>query len=164
MRRKVLSHVGVIVAVLLPTGAVAQVQSVASLPYLTLKVTLTHTVSGIPRLVEEFSTSDEQHHNVFCISGFRDVQYVLRDQAGAIVPAIKEPWKRGTDMQYFGDVTTGPHGSDPCKTLKDDKAYRIVLLSDLYSKLSPGTYSLQITLAPRGTTDRANLPPMTVKI
>lgn len=167
MRCKVLSGVGVILAVLLPTSTVAQVQSVASLPYLTLKVTLTRTVSGIPRLVEEFFTSDEQHHNVFCISGFKDVQYVLRDQTGAIVPAIKEPWKRGTDMQYSGGMSwnpKGPNGSDPCKAIKDDKAYRIVLLSDLYSKLNPGTYSLQLTLAPRGTNDRASLPPMTVKI
>jgi hypothetical protein len=139
----------------------------ASLPYLTLKVTLTRTVDGTPRLDEEFSTSDPANHNVFCISGFFDVEYLLKDASGRIMPATKDPWRRGTDMQYVSGMSwnpKGPSGPDPCKAIKADKAFRFILLSYYYPSLRPGTYTLQITLAPRGRSDRATLAPLAIKI
>lgn len=146
-------------------SALAQEVGVASLPYMTVKVTLTRTAAGVPRLEEAFSTNDSRNHNVFCISGFLDLQYVLKDATGKEIPPSKAPWTRGTDMQYSGGMSwnpKGPEGSDQCKAIKTDKAFRVVLLPVLYPDLPHGMYTLRIVLAPRGTGDRATSAPLAV--
>lgn len=83
------------------------------------------------------------------------------------MPVDKEASTRSGDMQNASGMSRdpkGPSGPDPCKAMKDNKAYRVVLLFDLYPELRPGTYTLQITLAPRGTSDKASLAPITIKI
>jgi hypothetical protein len=145
-------------------SALAQEQvRAASLPYLTVRVALTHTPAGVPRLEETFSTNDPRNHNLYCISGFLDLKYVLRGSAGKEIPASKDPWTRGTDMQYSRGMSwnpKGPEGSDPCKAIKTDKAFRVVLLPVLYPNLPHGMYTLRVVLAPRGTGDRATSAPL----
>lgn len=147
-------------------SALAQEQvGIASLPYMTVKVTLTHTADGVPRLEEAFSTNDSRNHNVFCISGFLDLKYVLKDAAGKEIPPSKDPWTRGTDMQYSGGMSwnpKGPEGPDPCKAIRADKAFRVVLLPVLYPNLPHGMYTLRVVLAPRGTGDRATSAPLAI--
>lgn len=117
----------------------------ASVPHLTLRVRLDTNDAGVPKLTEYFSTDDPQNHSVACISGFLDVTYILRDRLDHVIPA-------------------GPHPAlSACTTLEQAQATRSVLISDLYSNLPPGIYTLQMTLAPRGQIDRADLSPLTVE-
>lgn len=117
----------------------------ASVPHLTLRVRLDTNDAGIPKLTEYFSTDDPENHSVACISGFLDVAYVLRDRLDHVVSA-------------------GPHPAlNACTTLEQAQATRSILISDLYPNLSPGIYTLQMTLAPRGQLDRADLSPLTIE-
>ncbi len=97
------------------------------------------------------------------MSGFYDVKYVLRNRSGKIVPTDNQPWKRGSDMiEGGGGYVQG--APDPCKTSRVGSVTRAVLLSDYYPNLKHGTYTLLMTLAPRNTTARANLAPITIKL
>jgi hypothetical protein len=117
----------------------------ASVPHLSLRVRLDTDDAGLPKLTEYFSTDDPQNHSVACVSGFLDVSYVLRDRLDHVIAA-------------------GPHPApNACTTLEQVDATRSVLISDLYPNLSPGIYTLQITLAPRNQLDRADLSPLTVE-
>ena len=135
----------------------------ASLPYLTLKVTLFTDNEGKPALYELFSTNDPYKHSVFCMSGFDDVQYLLRDASGQLVAVNKAARKSGSDIiSGGGGYAVGAPNS--CKGIFGERVLRRLALSWLYPQLSPGTYSLQIILAPRGTPNRATLTPLTIKI
>jgi hypothetical protein len=156
---------GYISGIMAPPCVLAQEGAMreASLPYLTLRVHLSQNYAGVPKLVEYFSTADARRHSVVCVSAFFDVRYVLKDGSNQVVPIDKEPWKHGSDqISGGGGYATGM--SDPCKTIKQDQATRAVLLTYFYPNLAPGLYTLQITLAPRGTNDRATLAPLTVKV
>ena len=63
-----------------------------------------------------------------------------------------------------GSAGTVPGAPDPCKTVKVDRITKSVLLSWFYPNLPHGVYTLRITLAPRGTAERATLPPFTIKV
>jgi hypothetical protein len=132
-----------------------------SLPDLSARVHLVYTSDGRPVLVVLFSTSDPDHHTVACVSAHRNLQYVLRDSSGTIVPVNPDGWKYPDGVKSSG---FGPGGiKDPCANPVAEMQIR-VLLSDFYPKLSHGTYTLQITVAPRGQSGRAISAPMTVKI
>lgn len=134
----------------------------ASLPHLTVSVSLDHASSGEPVLIEDFRTDSPYAHSVFCISGFSDMVYVLRDSNGAV---IKQTGTGGMDVQSGGIGEPVGGSWDPCKTVGADFQRRVVLLRYLYPQLAPGEYTLYVTLAPRGSPGRASLdPPFTVRI
>jgi len=158
---------GVIIAAL-PPSVPAQERAVrtVALPYLKVEITLV-PVSNPPDFVlrERFSTNDPKNHNVFCISGLRDVRYNLRDSSGKTVSLATNAFDHA-DVRSGGGMWNpeGPLGPDPCKAIKDDQAYRSVVFSWLYPNLKPGRYSLQIVLAPRGNPDRATTAPFSITI
>lgn len=150
-----------------PATALAQIELSASTPSVTLRVRVTANYAGEPEFREEFSANDPERLSVLCMSGFYDVRYVLRDPYGNVVPTDNQPWKRGSDMiqgggGYVSDVNA--RAKDACTSSRVPRVYRAVLLSDYYPNLKHGTYTLEITLAPRGTKDRASLPPITIKV
>ncbi len=114
-------------------------------------------------LVEQFTTDSPYQHTVICISGIYDMKYVLRNSSGAVI--TKSPNAEGGPPFGGGGTPSGPTrvGStatpDPCKTIGANTQQRRVLLYELYPHLPHGTYTLQITLAPRGTHDQATLSP-----
>lgn len=144
------------------SAAAAQGDRRISLPFITLQISLSHNYLRDIIIIETFSTNDPVHHNVLCRSGFLDVRYTLRNSAGDIVPVNKEPWTRGSD-QVLGSAANMP-GADPCATAHTPVSERRVLLSNLYPDLPHGTYSLQITLAPRGRADSVSAQPITITI
>jgi hypothetical protein len=156
---------GFISAVAVMPRALAQegATRVASVSYFTLRVHLNKNYAGIPKLVEYFSTTDPANHSVACVSAFLDVKYALHDASGKLVPIDQEPWKHGLDQTIgsFGYVAGEP---DPCKTIKQDMAIRTVLITYFYPSLAHGSYTLQVTLAPRGTDSRATLAPIGLTI
>jgi hypothetical protein len=152
------------------TSYIARAQQTAvsktvSVPNLTVSIAAHYTAYvNRPVLFEEFSTNDPQNHSLYCVSGYLDVHYILRDSSGKVVPINKEPWKMGSDIPYGTETGFVPGAPDACKTVKTARAERRVLLTDLYPGLRHGSYSLQITLAPRGRSDHATSAPMTVTI
>ena len=120
------------------------VSQIVSVPNLAVQISLAYTAYvNKPVLFEEFSTNDPQNHSLYCVSGYLDVHYVLRDSSGKVVPIDKEPWKMGSDIPYGTETGFVPGAPDACKTVKTARAERRVLLSDLYPGLRHGSYSLR---------------------
>jgi hypothetical protein len=134
----------------------------ASIPYITLRVQVSYNYAGVPKIVEEFSTNDPDNHSVFCLSSFFDVKYELRNASNKVIALDSKPWEHGTDIIQGGggNVAGAP---DACRTVKASRVTRAVLLSYFYPSLPLGTYTLQITLAPRGRSDRAAVAPFTIR-
>jgi len=135
----------------------------ASIPHLRVEVSIERTSAGQPMLVEQFTTDSPYQHTVICVSGIYDMKYVLRGSSGAVISKSES----AGDAPPFGGGGTpiGPTRAgttptpDPCKTTGANTQQRRVLLYELYPHLAHGTYTLQITLAPRGTHDQAVLSP-----
>jgi hypothetical protein len=140
-----------------------QITRTASVPNLTLQVTVLHDYQGAPILDELFTTNDPYKHGVYCLSGFYDARYTLRDSSGRIIPVNPEPWKFGSDIISGGGGIV-PGAGDPCKTVKAPRDERRFPLSYLYPKLTRGTYTPEVILAPQGQSDRATLAPITLTI
>jgi hypothetical protein len=133
-------------------------------PDMTVQISLVYN-AGVPMLMEAFSTDDPNDHSVLCVEGHLDLHYVLRNSLGAVVPINTDESKMHSDLPPAGGSEgVVPGAPDPCKTLKVAKAERWLLLSDLYPGLPHGTYTLQITLAPRGSASRATAAPITLNI
>jgi hypothetical protein len=142
-------------------GAAQNTTRTLSIPGLTVQVSLTRNYAGEPMLIEDFSTNDPKRHSVYCTSGLLDLQYVLRDASGRIVK--QDTSEMGSDI-VAGDGGYVRGAPDPCKTVQSSRSQRRVLLSDFYPNLPHGTYQLQITLAPRGQSERTQAAPVTINI
>jgi hypothetical protein len=140
-----------------------QATRTASIPYVTLQVKLLYDYQGAPILEETYTTNDPHKHSVYCMSGFYDARYTLRDSSGHVIPINTEPWKFGSDIISGGGGVV-PGAGDPCKTVKAPRDERRFPLAYLYPNLKRGAYTLQITLAPQGQSAYAALAPITVKI
>jgi hypothetical protein len=167
------SVLGVLGLVATPAAALAQTvwdyaapPVSASVPPYTVKVeVLRATDQQDDVLLEQISTSDPENHSVYCFDGLRDLEYVLRDNSGEIIP-LADTWRNHVDfMSGYGQYNPkGPNGPDPCKAIKAPETNPRVQLSWLYPSLKPGTYTLQVILAPHGTTGRAATPALTITI
>jgi hypothetical protein len=166
MKRLALSWaLGILVATLHLGVARAQASSAtATVSSWAVKATLTRETNPSDfRLLEYFSTTDPQHQSVVCASGFVDVEYILRDASGHVVEGAKDPWKAHSDRDYpMSFSSKGP--SNGCTTVGVAGAARVVYVSWLYPNLKPGTYTLEIILAPRGIAGRAALAPFTIDV
>lgn len=151
----------------LTQGGLAQESTrTLSVPHLSVHISLDYNAVSQPMLIESFSTDDPNYHSVYCMSGYLDLRYVLRDSSGKVVPMNTEPWKiRGAgDIPYGTQTGHVPGAADPCKTVKVARAYRRLLLHVLYPQIPHGTYSLQVILAPRDRIDRATSVPIPLSI
>jgi hypothetical protein len=148
--------------------AAEEVAAKVSVATVTLEITILHDDKGNPILREEFRSNDPGKYGVYCMSGFHDAQYMLRDSAGRVVAVNKEPWKYGSDIIMGGGGIPSGSGlrpaGDPCKTVKAPIADRQFPLSYLYPNLEPGRYTLQVTLSPTGSGEYATTPPFEVII
>lgn len=164
--RRVCSDVillGLLLLAALGSPPPAQQQSLdVAVPGLSLHASLTHNAENEPMLIEDFSTDDPANQSVYCISGFFDVRYALRDASGEIVPENKTPWKLGSDVPYCFECGYIPGAPDPCKTVKTSQNQRRVLLFTLFPGLPRGKYTLQLVLAPRGSSERATSGPIVI--
>jgi|GEM_PF-5145824 len=136
-----------------------------SVPNLTVQISLVNNYAGQPMLIEDFSTDDPNGDSVLCVAGHLDLEYVLHDSSGDVVPINRDASKMHSDIPPMGGGGGNvPGAPDPCKTIRIAKTERRLLLTDLYPGLPHGTYTLQITLAPRGSSDRAEAAPITLSI
>jgi hypothetical protein len=139
----------------------------ASLPHLSVKVSLARTSGGQLMLAEEFTTDSPYQHSVICASAIYDMEYLLRDSSGkAISKSVKA---RDMPVWSSGQNVVGPANAartpDPCKTIGANREERVVALSDLYPHLAHGSYTLRVTLAPRDSHERAVLaPPLVIRM
>jgi hypothetical protein len=153
---------------LTPSNAMAQFSAPvsASAPPYSVRVTVLRATDPIyDVLYEAISTSDPQNHSVYCLDGLLDLEYVLRDSSGKIVP-LADTWRDHVDFMMNSPPYNpkGPNGPDPCKGIRIAETHAKVWFSWLYPSLKRGTYTLQVILAPRGTTDHAITPPFTISI
>jgi hypothetical protein len=159
---------GVAVWLFTTNNALAQVSgpvTASVIPY-SIKVTILRATDPIDDvLYETVSTSDPKNHSVYCFDGLRDLEYVLHDSNGEIIP-LTSTWKDHLDfMSSFSPYNPkGPNGPDPCRAIKASETHPKVRLSWLYPSLQPGSYTLQVILAPRGTAGRATTPALTIMI
>jgi hypothetical protein len=160
----VLPVAALLYAMALPEGALAQEQQVetAALPY--TSVTLTLTRESNPwyySIVWKFATSDPEHHSVVCASGFEDLEYTLVDASGRIIPQAKDP-----AVHLLSDYPISSPGSGsqrPCE-MKLSERTGFAHLSWFYPGLEAGAYTLQVTLAPKGSSDRAKIGTFAITI
>jgi hypothetical protein len=146
----------------------------ASVPHLKVTVSVERTSGGQLMLVEEFTTDSPYQHSVICVSGIYDMQYLLRDSSGNVISKSQRakeaapifggggtpsgPTRVGASP--IGPMRVGPSPRpDPCRSIGANRQQRRVVLSELYPNLKHGTYTLQATLAPRDSHDRAVLAP-----
>ena len=83
MNDRILSLV-VIVIVFLSSGLRVSAQQgatsrAATLPNLTAQVSVDYNAVGQAMVIVDFSTDDPKKQNVYCLSSFQDLQFVLRD-------------------------------------------------------------------------------------
>lgn len=157
---------GLVVAVLVVavTGlhrglAQEEVTHVASLPHLTVYVTLSHDAEGALILDERFTTDDAYGHSVSCMNA-SDFEYVLRDSTGKIVRRVKDA-PGFAPMMGGGGVPEGMASTpNPCPPF-NGKLLRGVV-EDIFPDVPQGRYHLELTLEPRGRTDHARLAPFAV--
>jgi hypothetical protein len=144
-------------------GAQALETRSAAVPHLSVEITVWRLSGGRISLDERFHTDDSSRHSVYCIDGFSDMKYTLKDSQGSVI--LSSP-KGGFDLVAGGGGTpVGPgHVANPCSSVQVGFQQRRVLLSDLYPNLPHGTYSLTITLAPRSTAEKASAQPITLSL
>jgi hypothetical protein len=152
-----------------PQRCLAQesVTRTASVPHLKVTASIERTGTGELMIAELFETDSPLAHTVICVSGLRDVKYILRNASGRIVPMANTENVYDGPPTGSGGVPIGPREPtptpDPCKTIWDNVAQRKFIFSQLYPNLAHGTYTLRLILAPRGTVDQAALsPPFTI--
>lgn len=127
-----------------------------SLSWLTIKASLYTTHSAGLVLGEHFSTNDPTHHSVACISPVLDVDYVLENSRGGVVPL-------GTESAFEPVMGAGPAptgATDDCRRIKVSAAAVAAPIKKLFPSLSAGRYILRITLAPREFGKSAPLAPI----
>lgn len=107
-------------------------------------------------IIATFTTDTPDSADVYCLSGYRDLQYVLRNAAGNVIPVNPDAWKFPDQVNYWG--------AGPCEAVKIPRKESRVLIPELYPNLSPGTYTLQVTLAPRGRAGRAPFRPIQIEV
>lgn len=109
--------------------------------------------------------SNNTNVQVACLSVYRDFTYKLADASGHTIAvneaAIEHP--PGGEYTNAIDAFTLPKGRTlpTCSETHLKAAKRLALLSDIYPALPPGTYTLRMAFAPRGTSQSAQLPPIT---
>jgi hypothetical protein len=155
--------IGIVLAIC-QTPALAQDisrQTVHLGPHLTATVAVGYNINDHHAQIHAyFLTDNGRAYDVNCLSVFRDIKYVLRDASGHIMPIDAAAWKTHID------TTTEMYTEYRCQNLptssgeKGSQAY----VSDLYPSVPAGTYTLQITVAPRNLAESATLAPITVKL
>lgn len=142
----------------LPQAASHQTQTV-SLPQLTAQISVDYTAVGHrAMIIATFSTSDRRQYNVNCLSAYRDIDYVLRNSAGAVMRIDSNARKNAVV------IMTDQETKMPCEHMPWTQKQSRALLGVLYPEAPHGTYVLDMTLAPRGRSDRARLAPVTVQL
>lgn len=141
--------------------------STATLPHLTVSISMSRNYADAPIIVANFSTDDPAHHSVICMSG-ADFKVVLRDSSGKLIPMGGNIAAAFQPVQGGGGVASSSSGAalpipDPCAIPLSSKQLR-ALLSDLYPDLTHGEYFLQVTVAPAGSADQAILKPFDVRV
>jgi hypothetical protein len=166
MKRECLFVGALLAAAITPHGALAQEGAVrtAAISHLKVSVVLSLTSSGRWMLVENFTTDDPNGHSVWCIFGARDMKYILRDSSGKNIPASgrAEPDAAFNAYQAMSGVSN--YSENFCKAMHVEFQQRRILLDTLYPGLSPGTYTLQLILAPKDSSERAALAPLTFRM
>jgi hypothetical protein len=98
---------------------------------------------------------------VGCLSVNQDFRYQLRNGVGAIIPVNQQALN-------VHDLTPGqsiPVGVYPCANAHaGGTSVKWMPLATFYPNLPPGTYTLQVTFAPRGLSQEAALPPVTITV
>lgn len=130
-----------------------------NIPHLEAKAWIDYTPYSHEAIVFfVFTTDNRDKEKVNCLNAYRDVQYVLRNSQGKVMPQDAEAWKKMPDT-----VTSQGMGYD-CHvlpwTVKNSRAF----LNIIYPTVPHGTYSLQIILAPRGSAARAVFSPIAVTL
>lgn len=143
-----------------PEGRAAEQLTTQSLtlPNLSAQISFVRTAEGQPMIIARFTTKDSDKNNVYCLSAYRDLQYVLRDSSGNVIPVNADAWKTNLDAVTEHDL------QPRCEGVKAERKESRALLLALYPGLAHGAYSLQITLAPRGRTDRAAFAPIKIEV
>ena len=110
-------------------------------------------------------TSNTSSYPVRCLSVFRDVQYDLRDNRGHMIPVnptiFTNPPYSGTKIQSV-PYTPNPSATPMRCDAERHKAYGQTLLRTLYPHLEAGTYTLNMTFAPRGIVQRQPFSPVRI--
>lgn len=129
-----------------------------TLSHLTANLSIVYKPDHKAVIIVLFSTDSRSKQNVNCLNAYRDIQYKLRDSSGQVMHGDPAAWTKAYDatfQQYF---------EHPCDKLpwteKDSRA----LLDVLYPNLPHGTYTLEMTLAPRGRSDRVPFLPVTLQL
>lgn len=155
---------GVVLSTLGVSVALAQqivASQTVSVPRVTAKVLVTQANNHSAVIDVRFSTYSRTGYrtsgtyNVNCLSGYRDIRYVLRDSAGKILPMNANAWKN------HGDILKSYLGT--CKQWPWTTKTSVVSLSDLYPNVPRGRYTLQMTLAPRDLAERASFTPVHIQ-
>jgi hypothetical protein len=119
-------------------------------------------------LMVSFVKDPRSTYPVACLSVFRDLRYKLTDAGGRELPlhvTLPRP-TAGLPPGYesFTPVTQSQQQASTrrpgCVTTKDYHTGQSVSVSQLYGRLPPGTYRLQITFAPPGVARQATLRPV----
>ena len=103
--------------------------------------------------------------HIACLSSHRDLRYELRDSSGKVVPINEQALKPYGESTWAGPVYVKGKGKDvPCADQEWQQTKLVTILAPLYPDLAPGTYTLQITFAPRGHTHQARFAPIRITV
>lgn len=151
------------VAIAAPTGLFKQTVSVSGT---SANVDIAPTAQGTGYIVTAVFRTSGGAVRAACLSAYRDLIYVLHDSTGHIVPinqnAVNNP--PGSESHDYFSVSTRRSPGVSCEKSADRQAVRLARLDALYPHVGPGTYILQIYLAPRGLTQRAAFTPIEVTV
>lgn len=124
------------------------------------------TVTQINNDIRIFGDFTSSSYRVSCISLYRDLQYDLRNSAGRAVsidqktlanPPFDE-YKVPADQHYKIPIPKYRHVD--CATNHVREHELVALLAFLYPRLPKGTYTLNMTFAPRRGTEKAAITPV----
>jgi hypothetical protein len=167
MKRKSLVAGALLAASIVPHTAYAQEGAVrtATISHLKVSVVLSLTSSDRWMLVENFTTDDPKGHSVYCIFGARDMRYILRDSSGKVIPATGRASPDAAFVAYQSISGVSNYSEKFCTTMYGvEFQQRRILLDTLYPGLPHGSYTLQLILAPKDSTEQATLAPLTFRI
>lgn len=134
-------------------------QQTVHLGDLTATIIVTQTFDSVLVTSQWWSTPKSTFH-ITCLSAYRDLRYELRDTGGHIIPinqaTIEHPPKHYEG--FLNHVNGQP--PPPCTAQVGHRMQTSAAVGEFYPGLPWGTYTLQITVAPRGTTQQAAIAPV----
>lgn len=96
----------------------------------------------------QWQSPDNSRYPLACLSGYRDVRYELRTSDGHVIPANQSTIEHPPE-EHGGINHVDGRPAPPCTAYGGHKAETFAALRNLYPRLPAGTYTLQITVAPR---------------